>query len=200
MKLILATHNKHKQEELAHLLSDFHVQVRTLGDYPNYPEIKEDGKTFLENAQKKARAIAIFLHEWTLADDTGLVVDALGGRPGIYSARYAGKAGDYAANNKKLLKELKDVSNEKRQASFVCSVVLMAPDGREWDVEGHCSGVILDELRGKNGFGYDPLFFIPQLGKTMAELTMSEKGAISHRGHALRKIKDILSGILTSEK
>jgi len=131
-----------------------------------------------------------------LADDSGLAVEALGGAPGVISARYAGMDGDHVANNKKLLQEMKDISQGKRQAAFICCMVLASPDGKEWDVEDRCEGEIAFELTGSGGFGYDPLFFVPQFGKTMAELTMDQKNSISHRGKALRHMKDVLLEIL----
>lgn len=196
MKLILATRNSGKLAELAHLLEGLDVQISTLLDYPHIPEIVEDGTTFLDNARKKARTIAQKTGFFALADDSGLEVEALGGRPGVYSARYAGKQGDYAANNAKLLVEMKDVPDNRRNAAFVCVMVLFSPDGREWDVEGRCEGVIARDYAGSGGFGFDPLFFVPAEGKTMAELPMERKNEISHRGRALRKMKKILIEIL----
>ncbi|MFH1654757.1 MAG: XTP/dITP diphosphatase [Pseudomonadota bacterium] len=192
MELILATKNKHKVEELKKLFDDADLKMFSLLDLPNIPDVVEDGKTFLENARKKAREIAAFTGKMTLADDTGLAVDALGGAPGVYSARYSGRDKDYQANNQKLLEEMKKIPDEKRQAAFFCVMVLITPDGKEFDVEGRCEGLILRELKGDSGFGYDPLFFIPHLNKTLAELTMDEKNKISHRGNALRKIREII--------
>jgi len=131
-----------------------------------------------------------------LADDSGLTVEALDGVPGVISARYAGTDGDHAANNSKLLEELRDVPSGERQAAFVCCMVLIAPDGKEWDVEDRCEGEISLEFAGTGGFGYDPLFFVQQFGKTMADLTMDQKNSISHRGKALRRMKDVLLEIL----
>lgn len=192
MQLVLATRNSGKVEELKHLLSGMDIEVSSLLDHPQVPEVMEDGASFLENARKKAHAVQCATGGWALADDSGLVVEALGGEPGVHSARYAGRQRDYAANNKKLLHEMRGVPKGKRRAAFVCTIVLAAPDGREWSVEGRCEGVIAFEQKGSGGFGFDPLFYIPGKGKTMAELSMEEKNAISHRGQALRKIRDIL--------
>jgi XTP/dITP diphosphohydrolase len=196
MELILATRNKGKVAELKAMLDSNGVEVTCLNDHPDIPEVKEDGKTFLENARKKAHAVAKATGCVTLADDSGLVVDALGGAPGVNSARYAGKQGDYAANNEKLLREMKDVPDGKRQAAFVCSMVLADPSGMDWYAEGRCEGIIGWEYRGTGGFGFDPLFYVPKEGATMAELPMDRKNAISHRGKALRKMKEILVEII----
>lgn len=197
MKLILATKNKGKVEELKELLRGLRIDVTSLFDRPEIPDVEEDGETFLENARKKAHTAAQLTKMYALADDSGLVVDALGGAPGVRSARYAGKQGDYKANNEKLLIEMKDVPDEKRGAAFVCWVVLAAPDGREWTAEGRCEGVIGREFAGSGGFGFDPLFFVPAEGLTMAELPMARKNQISHRGWALKAIHHILVEILS---
>lgn len=196
MNLILATRNDGKVEELRALLEGMPVELTSLVDHPDVPKTVEDGSTFLANARKKAHEVAKATGQCALADDSGLAVDALDGAPGVISARYAGKDGDHAANNQKLLKEMEDVPEGKRQAAFVCCMVLASPDGREWDVEDRCDGEIAFELTGSGGFGYDPLFFVPQFGKTMAELTMDQKNSISHRGKALRHMKDVLLEIL----
>lgn len=196
LDVILATRNEGKVEELRALLEGMSVKLTSLADHPEVPKTVEDGDTFLANARKKAHEVAKATGQWALADDSGLTVDALGGAPGVISARYAGKDGDHAANNQKLLEEMKDVPEGKRQAAFVCCMVLASPDGEEWDVEDRCEGEIAFELTGSGGFGYDPLFFVPQFGKTMAELTMEQKNGISHRGKALRHMKDVLLEIL----
>lgn len=193
MKLILATRNDGKLKELQSMFFGLAIELTSLLDYPDISEIVEDGVTFFDNARKKARAVRDTAGLFSLADDSGLVVRALGGRPGVTSARYAGRQGDYAANNKKLLEEMKNVPDGERDAEFVCSMVLAAPDGREWDVEGRCEGMIIREPRGgRGGFGYDPLFLIPDKGKTMAELSLEEKNEISHRGRAFREMRKIL--------
>ena len=200
MQLVLATHNKGKIREILKLLDGVDVDVNSLGDHPEVPEVVEDGTTFLENARKKAHAVARATDSWALADDSGLEVRALGGRPGIHSARYAGRQGDHAANNRKLLEEMKHVPDGLRQAAFVCFIVLAAPDGREWTVKGRCEGEIGRRLKGSGGFGFDPLFFLPGEGKTMAELPLDQKNAISHRGRALRKIREIVVEIAKGAK
>lgn len=190
--LIIATRNKGKIAELAHLLEGMDIAISSLGDHPEIPDVVEDGDTFLANARKKAGAVRDATGEWVLADDSGLVVPALNGAPGVKSARYGGGQGDYAANNRKLLMEMSGVPDGRRGAAFVCTIVLAAPDGREWNVEGRCEGVIIRNFRGAGGFGYDPLFFIPEEGKTMAELSTGRKNEISHRGRAFEQIKKIL--------
>lgn len=196
MKLILATKNVHKVDELKALLAGLDFSVSSLADYPEIPDVAEDGDSFRENALKKARAVHRITGEWTLADDSGLVVDALAGAPGIYSSRFAGREKDYKANNEKLLSEMADVPDGKRQAVFVCVMALVGPGGEEHVVEGRCSGEIIRGYRGDSGFGYDPLFFIPELGLTMAELPMERKNLVSHRGRALAGIKEVLLDIL----
>lgn len=196
--LVVATKNKGKLVEISDLLKDLPIRVLSLADYPEIGEINEDGKTFLANAQKKARTVALRTGKWSLADDSGLVVDALNGEPGIHSARYAGRQGDYEANNKKLLEAMKYVPDGNRQAHFTCTMVLIAPGGREWDVEEKCEGVIGRELKGSGGFGFDPLFFVPAHNLTMAELPLEEKNKISHRGKALRHMRKLLEKILNS--
>ncbi len=189
MELVVASRNEGKIREILHLLEGMGIAVTSLADHPDIPEIVEDGETFLENARTKARAVAMATGSWALADDSGLAVDVLGGRPGVHSARYAGRQGDHAANNAKLLEELRDVSDAERSAAFVCTMVLMAPDGREWSVTGRCAGRIGHALTGTEGFGFDPLFVVEgEEGRTMAELPLARKNAISHRGKALREV------------
>lgn len=194
--LVLATRNRGKLRELAELLSGTGFQITSLADHPEIPEVVEDGATFLENARKKATAALFRRGVWALADDSGLVVEALGGEPGVHSARYAGAQGDSEANNAKLLREMRGVPNERRSAAFVCAMVLVAPDGREWSVEGRCEGAIGREPRGDGGFGFDPLFVVAGEGMTMAELPPGRKNEISHRGKALREVKEILLAAL----
>ena len=196
MDLVVATKNEGKLSEIIHLLEGLCIRVMSLKDYPEIGEIAEDGETFLENARKKARTVFLKTGKWLLADDSGLVVEALNGEPGVHSARYAGKQGDYEANNRKLLHEMRGVPDGRRQAYFTCTMVLIAPDGKEWDIEEHCNGVIARELKGSGGFGFDPLFYLPDRGLTMAELSIEEKNKISHRGKALRHMRKILEGIL----
>ncbi len=198
MKIVLATRNEGKVKELRHMLDGMDVEFSSLADHPEVPEIPEEGATFLANARIKARAVCEITGQWALADDSGLAVEALCGAPGVNSARYAGKQGDYRANNEKLLKEMDGVPDGKRQAAFVCFMVLAGPGGEEYDVQGRCEGEILREYRGTEGFGFDPLFFVPAEGKTMAELSMGRKNEISHRGKALARMKEILKEILKS--
>lgn len=196
MELVIATKNKGKLVEIADLLKDLPVSVASLVDRPDIGEIEEDGETFLDNARKKARTVAGAAKKWVLADDSGLVVAALNGEPGVKSARYAGRQGDHAANNKKLLEVMKEIPDGRRGAYFTCTMVLIAPDGREWDVEERCEGEIGRALKGDGGFGFDPLFYVPEKGRTMAELPLDEKNRISHRGKALRHIRAILADLV----
>ncbi len=200
MTIVLATRNSGKVAEMRHLLEGTGVGVESLADHPQVPEVVEDGGTFLANARKKARAVAAATGCFALADDSGLAVEALGGEPGVHSARYAGQQGDAAANNAKLLREMAGVPDGKRQAAFVCTMVLASPGGREWSTEGRCEGEILRELRGSGGFGFDPLFYVPAEAAAMAELPMGRKNEISHRGQALRKMREILVDILKESK
>lgn len=199
MKLFVATRNKGKLREIEGLLFGLGVQLFSYDDFPDLPETVEDCDSFRGNAMKKGREAALVTGMLSLADDSGLVVDALGGAPGVYSARYAGKQGDHAANNAKLLHEMRDVEDVRRSARFVCSMALVSPDGGSWESEGICEGLIARDFAGSGGFGFDPLFYIPEFGKTMAELDLQVKNGISHRGRALRQIRAILIEIL-SEK
>ncbi len=192
MKLLIATGNQGKLKEIRRLLEGSDIEIIGLDQLTDPPEIIEDGSTFSANACKKAQEMASFSGYLTLADDSGLVVDALGGAPGIYSARYAGEPGDDVANNAKLLTELQDVADEKRQAAFYCVMALAWPEGRCKTYDGQVSGLIMRGERGSGGFGYDPLFMVPEYGKTMAELSLEIKNRISHRGTALRKVIPLL--------
>ena len=198
-EIMLATRNGGKLAELVELLAGTGLEVSSLADHPEIPDVVEDGESFLANARKKARA-AVGGGRWTLADDSGLAVEALGGAPGVLSARYAGEQGNHAANNAKLLSEMEEVPDGRRGAAFVCTMVLISPDGREWAVEGRCEGEIARSPSGSGGFGFDPLFFVPSEGMTMAELPMGRKNAISHRGRALRQVKEILLAELKEGK
>jgi XTP/dITP diphosphohydrolase len=191
-RLLFATTNAGKLKELRGLVGEA-VEVVSLKELPPIPEPVEDGATFEANAEKKARAYAEASGLPTLADDSGLCVDALGGRPGVYSARYA--PGDDRARYQKLLGELEGVPEERRTASFQCALCLAIPRGAAHIEVGRCEGRILMGPRGEHGFGYDPVFFIPRLGKTMAELTSEEKAGVSHRGEAFRRIRPVLLGL-----
>lgn len=197
--LLMATRNKGKVQELAELLEDLSVQILTLADFPHLGEVEETGQTFSENAAIKARYAATETGLITLSDDSGLEVDALNGKPGVYSARFAGEPSDDQRNNEKLLAMLQGVPAEQRTARFVCAMAVVLPRRGAlpeiFYTTGSCSGVILEEQRGKGGFGYDPLFYVPQLKKTFAELTLEEKNLISHRGQALREMVQILRPI-----
>jgi XTP/dITP diphosphohydrolase len=181
--IVLATSNKNKLKEIQEILKDFPVAIKSLSDFGPMPEAVEDGETFDDNAYKKALHYAKVLGVPCLADDSGLVVDALDGRPGVYSARYSGPEATDWKNCEKLLGEMEGQNN--RSAHFVCVLSLATPAGPALTWEGRCSGELIAERRGEAGFGYDPIFFSPDLGKTFAEASMAEKSAISHRGRAL---------------
>jgi XTP/dITP diphosphohydrolase len=191
--LVLGTRNAKKRAEIAEILDHLGIELRDLSAYPDAPEVTEDGNTFEANARKKAQQLARHLGEWVLGEDSGLVVPGLGGRPGVYSARYAGKQGDDEANNAKLLAELAPLPDDRRKAYYVCTAALADPSGKvQAVVEGRCHGVIIGEERGTGGFGYDPLFLIPEYHKTFGELSPRVKHALSHRGRALAKLRPVL--------
>ena len=226
-KILVASTNPGKIAELRAML-DFDVEWVGLSDFPNVNEVKEDGETFAENARKKAVGYAKTTGLWTIADDSGLVVDALGGEPGVRSARFAGFSPQRRQDTKgkkreerriidrknieKLLEMLKGVPKEKRTARFVCCLCLASPPDEPAsktagkrraspekvliETEGKLEGVIAEKEMGANGFGYDPIFFVPKLNKTIAQLTREEKNAISHRGNAIRKLKPLLKELL----
>ena len=188
MELLIATGNKNKVRELQEMLDADKWQVKSLKDYPQVVIPEEDAPDFLGNAFIKAEAAAKQTGLLTLADDSGLVVDALNGAPGVLSARYAGEGHDDDANNQKLLKELGNLPLEKRTARFVSCIALVTPEGKKYSAEGVCEGKIGFEEKGDEGFGYDPLFIVEGLDKTMSELTLEEKNSVSHRGRALKEI------------
>lgn len=191
--MVLATQNNDKVRELAALLGDLGITIRTLKEFPDAPEVVEDGATCEANAVKKARAIADYTGLPAVADDTGLMVAALGGRPGVHAARYAGEQATYEDNCRKLLQELNGVPRAKRGARFV-TVAAFAVPGREpvEVVEGALEGLIAEAPAGTQGFGYDPVFFVPELDRTLAQLTAEEKNRISHRARAFEKFKELL--------
>jgi len=191
-ELVLATRNRHKGEELTALLSSLGIRVRTLAEFPDAPEVIEDGDTCEANAVKKARTIADVTGLPALADDTGLEVDALDGRPGVFAARYAGEHVTYEDNWRKLLKELAGVPRKGRQARFLTVAALALPDGVVEVAQGTLEGIIAEEPAGTGGFGYDPVFHVPELGKTLAELSAEQKNCISHRAKAFAEIREIL--------
>ena len=194
--LLVATTNSGKFTEFEAFLKGLPVHIISLNDLQDPPKVAEDGKEYEENALKKARTLAEWSGYDTLADDSGLEVDALNGAPGIHSARFSGAHGDDNANNSKLLEALRDVPEEKRNARFVCVLALCAPrsrGGRERTVSGSCEGFIGFAAKGTNGFGYDPLFFLPSLGTSFGEIDQQTKITVSHRGKALKKLVEILS-------
>jgi XTP/dITP diphosphohydrolase len=192
-RLVLGTRNRKKRDELADLLRELPLEVVDLSAYPSAPEVEETGTTFEENARLKAAGVAKAIGEWVLAEDSGLVVPALKGRPGVYSARYAGTHGDDAANNRKLLAELAPLPDDRRAAYYVCVAALADPRGEVRAVaEGRCHGVIAKEPRGDGGFGYDPLFLVPEYHKTFGELSQRVKQALSHRARAIPLLRPAL--------
>jgi XTP/dITP diphosphohydrolase len=172
------------------------MEILSLLDFESPPDILEDGETFRDNALKKARGICLFSSMPSLADDSGLVIDALGGAPGVYSARYGGEKLTDFDRNILVLSKMKDVPGGKRTARFVCVIAAAFPDGTELISEGSCEGVIAEGMRGDYGFGYDPVFYLPERGKTMAELPLSEKNRISHRAAALESARSMLEKII----
>lgn len=194
-KLLLATRNRHKETELRSLLAGLPVELLTLADFPHLAEAPEDQPTFLGNATQKALWGLKQTGIPTLADDSGLEVAALGGLPGVHSARFAGEKRDDLQNNLKLLSLLKDIPPERRTARFVCVIVLAAGDGKIYSAQGRCQGLIIEEFCGTGGFGYDPIFYVPGRKKTFAQLTLAEKNRISHRGKALRKAVRIIEKV-----
>lgn len=188
MELVVATKNRGKLREIGRLLANSGIVVKGLEDIADLPEIIEDGETFEANAQKKALTVARHSGCLTLADDSGLVVAALDGEPGVYSARYAGPQASDADNNRKLLAALSGLPREQRQAAFYCAMALCQPSGDCQLFQGQLPGIIIEAPRGDGGFGYDPLFLVPEYGKTLAELPLEIKNRISHRGAALRKV------------
>ena len=195
LEVIVATQNRGKVREIKKVLKGLGLRILSLNDFPGVPQVEEDGKSFLENALKKARFYSRYFGRLTLADDSGLEVDVLKGQPGIYSARYTGEGGSTRENNQKLLKEMEGIPLSKRGAQFKCVLAVVSPEGKEVVVEGSCRGRIGFKEVGKKGFGYDPLFVIPSYGKTMAQLSIEEKNRISHRGKALRKLRKIIEGL-----
>ena len=185
--LILATTNTNKVKEFQEILKDFPIEIRSLADFGPLPEAIEDGETFDDNAYKKAIHTAKILGFPAIADDSGLVVEALDGAPGVYSARYAGENATDKENVDKLLKDMQGIKN--RRAAFHCVLSIAVPSGPALTYEGRCEGTLLEERRGETGFGYDPIFYFEDLGKTFAECTMEEKNKVSHRGKALAEFK-----------
>ena len=203
IELIIATTNPGKLREIRELLKDFNLKITSLSDYPDAPKIEEDGKNFAQNALKKAATIALYTGKLTLGEDSGLEVKALGNKPGIYSSRFSGEKAADRKNNVKLLRLLRDVPLKKRQARYRCFAALVDGQPRQRRgqrvidvVSGSCAGVIALKGKGNNGFGYDPLFFIPRYHKTFGELDPAVKAKISHRARAFRKVRKVLEEYL----
>ncbi|GAF13404.1 nucleoside 5-triphosphatase RdgB [Bacillus sp. JCM 19045] len=192
-ELVIATSNKGKIKEFKTLFAGMY-EVKSLLDYPEVPEIIEDGDTFKANAAKKAETLAAYLNQNVLADDSGLSIDALNGEPGVFSARYAGTHKSDADNMAKVLSKLAEVPEENRIARFTCMMAIAEPGKETLFFEGQVEGIIATEARGTNGFGYDPIFLVPAYGQTMAELTSELKNKISHRADAIRQVKNYLLG------
>ncbi len=204
-EIIIATKNKHKVSEMSELLGGFADKIcfKSLDDIGFDEEIAENGSTFEENALIKARTVCKKTGKISLADDSGLCVDALLGEPGIYSARYAAKDGKNSQDDKnieKLLENLKHIPSGERTARFVCAIALVLPDGREYTVKGISEGHITSERRGSGGFGYDSVFFCPKFSKTFAQMTAEEKNAISHRNAAVKQIEKIIEELIRREE
>lgn len=194
MQIVLATQNLHKIREILEIWGEVPFEVLTLKDFPNFPNVIEDGKTYAENSLKKAREICQFTGLTAVADDSGIEVAALDGGPGLYSARFAGESATDAERNQHLLNLLKDYprAHSARKACFRCVASIVTPEGAEYVAEGSVDGEILDHWEGQQGFGYDPIFYLPERGVTTAQLSLEEKNLISHRGKAFRRIQEVL--------
>lgn len=198
-KVIIATKNPGKAKEFIRMFKPYGIEVKTLLDFPDIEDIEETGQTFEENAIIKAETVCKQFNQMVIADDSGLIVDALNGRPGIYSARYAGEEKNDEANNDKVLNELKAVKEKDRTGRFYCALALAMPGKGTITVNGKCEGTVLFERRGTNGFGYDPIFYVTEMKKSMAELSPEEKNQISHRKKALQKLEEQLSHLFLKE-
>ncbi len=199
-EIVLATKNTDKIREIKEVFKELDIKILTFNDFPEIPEVEEKGKTLKENALIKANFWANFTGKWALSDDTGLEVDFLGGKPGVFSSRFAGKNSTYEENWKKLLKIMEGVPKEKRKARFRCVIAIVSPENKEYTVEGITEGYITSEPRGENGFGYDPVFYVPSKKKTFAEMSIKEKEKISHRGKALRNARKIIEELEKSDR
>jgi XTP/dITP diphosphohydrolase len=200
IEVVIATRNSGKLREIRAILAPLELKILSLRDFPEIPEIIEDGQTFEENAVKKAAAVARQTGRMAIADDSGLAVDALQGRPGVFSSRYAGERATDAERYQKLLKEMTGTPQGKRGASFICAIAVASPKGKTESVEGQCRGEIAFAPKGSHGFGYDPVFYLPERGKTMAELEPEVKNRISHRAQALEKLKQVLPKFLKENR
>lgn len=195
-RIIFATGNEGKMREIRLILADLGLPILSMKEAGAEPEIVEDGATFGENAEIKARAVWNLTGDIVLADDSGLVVDYIGGEPGIYSARYLGEDTPYEVKNRSIIERLKDAEGRERSARFVCNIAAMLPDGGVLHTEAVMEGIIAGEPAGNGGFGYDPILYLPEFGRTSAEITMEQKNEISHRGKALRAMKKALEDVL----
>mgnify|MGYP005781463705 FL=1 len=198
-RIIFATGNEGKMREVRAILADLGLPVLSMKEAGADPVIVEDGKTFRENAQIKAQAVWNCTGDIVLADDSGLVVDYIGGEPGIYSARYMGEDTSYVIKNQNIIDRLKDAKGKERSARFVCNIAAVLPDGRVLHAEETMEGLIAEKSAGTGGFGYDPILYLPEFGMTSAEITMEEKNKISHRGKALEAIKRVLAAELEKD-
>ena len=198
-RIVFATGNEGKMREIRLILADLGMEILSMKEAGANPDICEDGKTFGENAEIKARAVWKETGGIVLADDSGLVVDYIGGEPGIYSARYMGEDTSYAIKNQAIIDRLKEAEGAERSARFVCNIAAVRPDGRVLHTEKTMEGLIAHEPAGEEGFGYDPILYIPEFGKTSAQLTIEEKNRISHRGKALEAMKEELSALFGGE-
>lgn len=195
-EIFIATNNKGKARDFEALFQPLGIEVKTLADLPEMIDVEETGVTFEENAILKAEEIAQRFNTFVIADDSGLEVDALNGEPGVYSARYAGEAKDDEANIDKVLTQLENVPTQERTARFRCVLAVAAPGIETVTIDGSCEGLITTERIGTEGFGYDPIFYVPKYERTMAQMTAEEKGKISHRGQAIKKLRPQLAPLL----
>ncbi len=200
MDIVLATRNKGKVREFLRLLTNLDLNILSMNDFPDIGNIEESGTTFKANALLKAKAVSSITGLTAIADDSGLEVDALNGRPGIYSARYAGETASDKENYMKLLEEMKDVPEGDRGAAFVCTIAVSAPSGESITAVGRCKGEIASEPEGEGGFGYDPVFHLRETDCTMASISKEEKNNISHRGKAVKELRKILPAFLNKNK
>ncbi|OIP28889.1 MAG: non-canonical purine NTP pyrophosphatase [Deltaproteobacteria bacterium CG12_big_fil_rev_8_21_14_0_65_43_10] len=200
MEIVIATRNEGKLQEIKELIKGLQVEVLSLKDIPEVPVVREGGSSFRENALMKAEVIASFTKKVSIADDSGLAVDFLKGEPGVYSARFAGEDANDGENNKELLRRLEGVPISKRGATFRCVIAVVTPEGKKDIAEGECRGIIQFEEKGEFGFGYDPLFFVPEYRRTFAELSPEIKNKISHRAKAMEKLRVVLKEYLKTEK
>lgn len=199
MHMVLATRNQHKKQELVALLRGLDITIRTLDDFPEAPDVVEDGDTCEANAMKKAVEMAQYTGLTAVADDTGLEVDALGGRPGVFAARYAGQQATYEDNCRKLLLELQGIPADRRTGRFVTVAAIATPQGKRLSAKGLLEGVIAEQPAGSHGFGYDPVFWLPEYGQTLAQLAPEVKNRISHRARAFTQARTLLQQLIAEQ-